>query len=203
MVVLIGIAGGAVGFGAGRLGRFVLCSARRGVRPPRLWCEVSVCLLWTVVAVRAATGMPLWWVAIPLLLGWLSVMLTVCDVLAARLPDALTLPAYPVAAALLAIAAPHQPGVLVGAVGGVVLFAGTYLLVRVVSPNAMGPGDVKLAGSLGAVVGAVSLSAVLVVMAAAAALTLVASLWARSGGIPHGPAMLAPAWLVTVFASWP
>jgi leader peptidase (prepilin peptidase)/N-methyltransferase len=168
-----------------------------------MWCEVPVGLLWTVVAIRAATGMPLWWAAIPLSLGWLAVLLTVCDVLAARLPDVLTLPAYPVAAALLGIAALHEPAVLIGAVAGVAIFAGTYLLVRVVSPSAMGPGDVKLAGSLGAVVGAVSLSAVLLVMAAAAALTLVAALWKRGGGIPHGPAMLAPAWLITAFAQWP
>ncbi|MGW5644165.1 prepilin peptidase [Saccharopolyspora sp. NPDC003752] len=203
MVVLIGIAGGAAGFGAGRLGRLLLCSARRGVRPPRMWCELAVGLLWTVVAVRAATGMPLWWVAVPLLLGWLAVLLTACDVLASRLPDVLTLPAYPVAAVLLAVAAVPRPDVLLGGAAGAVVFAGTYLLVRVVSPGAMGPGDVKLAGSLGAVVGAVSLPAVLFVMAAAAALTLVAALWARIGGVPHGPAMLAPAWLVTTFAPWP
>lgn len=168
-----------------------------------MWCEVAVGLLWTVVFVRVVTGMPLWWAAVPLALGWLAVLLAVCDVLAARLPDVLTLPAYPVAAVLLTVAALHRPDVLFGAVAGAVVFAGTYLLVRVVSPGAMGPGDVKLAGSLGAVVGAVSLPAVLFVMAAAAALTLVAALWTRAGGVPHGPAMLVPAWLVTAFAPWP
>ncbi|MCI2420181.1 prepilin peptidase [Saccharopolyspora sp. K220] len=203
MFMLIGIVGGAAGFGAGRLGRLLLCRARRGVRPPRLWCEVAVGLLWTVVAFRAAAGMPLWWAAVPLLLGWLAVLLTVCDVLAARLPDVLTLPAYPVAAVLLAVAAVHRPGVLIGTVGGALLFFGVYLLVRVVSSSAMGPGDVKLAGSLGAVVGAVSLTAVLVVMVAAAATTLVAAVCLRRGGIPHGPAMLAPAWLATTFPPWP
>ncbi|QIZ33862.1 A24 family peptidase [Saccharopolyspora sp. ASAGF58] len=203
MIVLIGIAGGATGFAAGRLGRLALCSMRRGVRPPRMWCEVAVGLLWAVVFVRVVTGMPLWWAAIPLALGWFAVLLAVCDVLAGRLPDVLTLPAYPVAAVLLTVAALHRSDVLLGAVAGAVVFAGTYLLVRVVSSGAMGPGDVKLAGSLGAVVGAVSLSAVLFVMAAAAALTLVAALWTRLGGVPHGPAMLAPAWLITAFAPWP
>ncbi|MGP4019992.1 prepilin peptidase [Saccharopolyspora sp. 5N708] len=203
MLALIGIVGGVVGFGAGRLGRLVLCRAWRGVRPPRLCCEVAVGLLWAVVAVRVVCGMPLWWAGVPLLLGWLAVLLAVCDVLAGRLPDVLTLPAYPVAAVLLAVAAAHRPGTLIGALGGALLFFGTYLLVRVVSWGAMGPGDVKLAGSLGAAVGAVSLPAVLVVMVAAAAATLVAALLLRRARIPHGPTMLAPAWLATAFPPWP
>ncbi|WP_188988907.1 prepilin peptidase [Saccharopolyspora thermophila] len=196
MLALVGV-GAAAGFGAGWVGRVVLLSARRGVVPPRWCCEAAVGLLWTVVAVRVAGGMPVWWAPVPLLLGWLAVLLVVCDVRAARLPDVLTLPACPVAAVLVCGAATQRPGVLGGAVGGVVLFAGTYLLVRVVAPRSMGPGDVKLAGSLGTVVGAVSPVAVLAVMAVAALSTLLVALRTR-GGVPHGPAMLAPAWLAVV-----
>lgn len=143
--------------------------------------------------------MPWWWLPVPLLLGWLAVLLSVCDVTASRLPDALTLPAYPVAAVMLTWVGywSRAPGLVVDAVIGAVLFTGTYAVVRVVSPGAIGPGDVKLAGSLGAVVGAVSVAAVLMCMVAAAFLTLLQSAVVRRRSVPHGPAMLAPAWLVT------
>ncbi|RKT86590.1 leader peptidase (prepilin peptidase) / N-methyltransferase [Saccharopolyspora antimicrobica] len=203
MVVVIGIFGGVVGFGAGWFGRLVLGAARRGVVAPRWWCEVGVGVLWAVVAVRVAGGMPWWWAGVPLVVGWGGVLLSVCDIRAYRLPDVFTLPAYPVALLLVGVASVHQPGVWAGAIGGGLLFGGVYLLVRVVQPAAMGPGDVKLAGSLGLVVGAVSVGAVLAVIAAAALGTLVAaSRWGR-GAIPHGPAALVPAWLVTAFAPWP
>ncbi|KAA5831858.1 prepilin peptidase [Saccharopolyspora hirsuta] len=202
MVAVIGVFGGVVGFGAGWLGRLVLGRVRRGVVAPRLWCEVGVGVAWAAVAVRVAGGMPWWWVGVPLVLGWGGVLLAVCDIRAYRLPDVFTLPAYPVALVLVSVAGLHRPGVWAGALGGGVLLGGAYLLVRVVSPGAMGPGDVKLAGSLGLVVGAVSVGAVLVVLAAAALLTLGAASWLGRGAIPHGPTVLLPAWLVTAFAPW-
>ncbi|QUH05963.1 prepilin peptidase [Saccharopolyspora erythraea] len=173
----------------------LLRSLRRGVVVPRFACGPAVAVLWSGVAVSAICGwMPPWWVPVPLWLGWLAVLLTACDVIARRLPDALTLTAYPVAAVLLAVA---DPVLLLGGLTGLVLFAGLYLGVRVLSPASMGPGDVKLAGSLGAVVGAVSVPAVLGCVAVAAALTLVVAARSRGGAVAHGPAMLAPAWLVT------
>ncbi|MGW1676349.1 prepilin peptidase [Saccharopolyspora sp. NPDC002376] len=202
MVVMIGIVGGALGFGAGWLGRLVLGAVRRGVVAPWLWCEVGVGVLWAVVAVRVVGGMPWWWVGVPLLLGWVGVLLAVCDVRAYRLPDVLTLPAYPVALVFVGVAAVHRPGVWAGAASGLLLFGGVYALVRVISPSAMGPGDVKLAGGLGLVVGAVAVGAVLAVMVAAALFTLVMASWRGRGAIPHGPAVLVPAWLVTAFVPW-
>lgn len=196
--------GGIAGLGAGRLGTELLRRLRRGVRPPRLSCEGAVALLWAMVSVRALVGaLPLWWVPVPLLLGWLAVVLTACDLLAGRLPDALTLTTYPVAAAVLGLAAcgGGGPGMASRALLGAVLFAGLYACVRLVSPSAMGAGDVKLAGSLGAVVGAVSPGAVMLTMAAAAVVTVVAAGMARRATVPHGPAMLLPAWLVATFPS--
>jgi leader peptidase (prepilin peptidase)/N-methyltransferase len=197
--------GGVAGWGAGRLGRGLLGSIRRGVRPPPLCCEIPVAGLWVAVAARSAGSLPWWWVPVPLLLGWFAVLLALCDLLALRLPDALTLPAYPVAALLLCWAAywSRAPDLLVGALLGTGLFAGTYAVVRLVFRTAMGPGDVKLAGSLGAVVGAVSVPAVLLCMIVAALLTLVLSLRATEGGVPHGPAMLFPAWLITAVSPVP
>ncbi|WP_246195597.1 prepilin peptidase [Halopolyspora algeriensis] len=196
------VACGIAGLGAGRLGRCLLRRLRRGVRPPKLWCEVGVALLWTTAAAGNLAGaFPLWWMPVPLLLGWLAMMLTVCDLFAGRLPDALTLTAYPVAAGVLALAAcaGRDPEMALRALSGAILFAGSYACVRLLSPTAMGAGDVKLAGSLGAAVGAVSPVAVMVTMVAAAVLTLAAACVARATTVPHGPAMLLPAWLATTF----
>jgi leader peptidase (prepilin peptidase)/N-methyltransferase len=68
-----------------------------------------------------------------------------------RLPDKLTLPAYPILVALLGAAAAigHNGGALLRALlGGLVLTAG-YLLLAVLRPGPMGGGDVKLAGLVG------------------------------------------------------
>ncbi|WP_344129967.1 A24 family peptidase [Saccharopolyspora halophila] len=186
---------------AGCGGRLLLRALRRGVHVPWPWCAAAVGLAWGVVGARIEAGMPWWWAGVPLGLGWLAVLLAACDLRAARLPDALTLPAYPATIALLVPVALHEPRASTTAAGGLVLFAGTYLAVRLIAPHAMGPGDVKLAGPLGALVGAVSLQAVLGAMVAAAALTLVATTSRRAGAVPHGPAMLLPSWLVTLV--WP
>lgn len=202
------IVGGAAGALAGRLGRGLLCALRRGVRPPALWCECGVAVLWAGASAATAVGaLPWWWLPVPLGLGWLAVLLAVCDVVARRLPDALTLPAYPGLLVLLGTAAfwGDVPGLLPGAVAGAALYAGVYLLVRLFVADAMGPGDVKLSGVLGAAVGAVSVPAVLLAVVTAAVLTLISAWRWRRTEVPHGPAMLLPAWLVTTFpagAAW-
>ncbi|GAB3674075.1 hypothetical protein GCM10027597_10590 [Saccharopolyspora tripterygii] len=165
---------------------------------PAGWCEGVIAVAWAVVGLR---GMPWWWIAVPLLLAWGGVLLSACDLRVHRIPDALTLPAYPVLTALLGLAAWHRPEIALGSVAGLVLFGGTYLLVRLVAPRAMGGGDVKLAGVLGAAGGAVSVPAVAGIIAAAAAFTLVATLSRRVGAVAHGPAMIVPSWLVTL--TWP
>lgn len=200
-IVAMAAVGGAGGIVAGRIGVRLLRGLRRGVPPPRLWCELTVAASWAIVVARVAAGtLPTWWAAVPLLLGWMAVLLAVCDTLASRLPDALTLPAYPVAVVLLLVAAgvSGESELLVRGLVGAIVFAGTYGCVRLVSVTAIGPGDVKLAGSLGAVVGAVSLWAVLLTMLVAALVTAVVAGGLRRA-VPHGPAMLIPAWLVTAF----
>jgi len=85
---------------------------------------------------------------------WLAacaVPLAFVDVAVRRLPDRLTIPAYAGTAALLLSAAAvsgHWPTLLRAALGGLAL-AGFYLALFLVSPSAMGLGDVKLAASLG------------------------------------------------------
>lgn len=87
-----------------------------------------------------------------LYLGALAVSLTIIDLDVHRLPDAIVLPSYPVLAVLL-LAAGAGSGdwvpLLRALIGGAGLW-GLYFLLAVVRPGAMGFGDVKLAGLLGA-----------------------------------------------------
>lgn len=204
--VVVGMSvGGALGAAAGRVGSAVLARLRRGVRAPGWCCEGAVAVLWALVGARAgAGGLPVWWAPVPLLLAWFGVLLGVCDLLARRLPDALTLPAHGVllaavgAAAVAGGPARMVPVALVG--GG--LFAGIYLLVRLIAPRSLGAGDVKLAGALGLALGPVAPLAVPLSVAASAVLALLHGGLARARArrrrpVPHGPAMLLPAWLLT------
>jgi leader peptidase (prepilin peptidase)/N-methyltransferase len=169
---------------------------------PVLSCGVLVAALWSVVVARVG-GLPVWWWPVPLVLAWAGVLLATADVAARRLPDALTLPAYPVVAVLLAVAAVGvgNADLMVRAVGGALLWAGGYAAVRLIAPGALGGGDVKLAGSLGALAAASSWYGLLLAVLAANALTVVVAAPARMFGyleVPHGPAMLAAAWLVVL-----
>lgn len=174
----------------------------RGVRVPVPVCAVLVAVLWAVAGERAG-GLPVWWWPVPLVLAWAGVLLGAADVAARRLPDALTLPAYPVVAVLLVIAAAGVGGtdLLVRALGGALLWAGGYAAVRLIAPSALGGGDVKLAGSLGALAAAASWPGLLLAVLTATVLTAVVAGSARMLGyrdVPHGPAMLAAAWLVVL-----
>lgn len=191
--------GGAVAGGGGAVW---VSRVPRGVRVPLPVCAAVVAVLWSVVGLRAAE-LPVWWWPIPLLLGWAGALLSATDLIARRLPDALTLPAYPVAALLVGAAAlgsgDAEP--LIRAVAGALLWAGGYATVRLISPDALGGGDVKLAGSLGALTGAAAWSGLLMAVLVASALTAAIAGPARILGhreVPHGPAMLGAAWLVVL-----
>lgn len=87
--------------------------------------------------------------------GALGVALAAIDIAVQRLPDRLTLPAYPILIVLLAVAAVagHDLAALVRAVlGGAALAAG-YLLLALLRPGQLGGGDVKLAGLAGLALG--------------------------------------------------
>ncbi|HZA17293.1 MAG TPA: A24 family peptidase [Pseudonocardiaceae bacterium] len=187
---------------AGAGGAVLLRRIPRGVRVPALTCGVLVAALWAVV-VTWAGGLPVWWWPVPLVLAWSGVLLGAADVAVRRLPDALTLPAYPVVAVLLAVAAVGigDTDLMVRAVVGALLWAGGYAAVRFIAPGALGGGDVKLAGSLGALTAASSWPGLLLAVLVASVLTVVVAGPARMFGyrdVPHGPAMLAAAWLVVL-----
>ncbi|MGH3901485.1 MAG: prepilin peptidase [Pseudonocardiaceae bacterium] len=187
---------------AGAGGAMLLRRIPRGVRVSMPACTVLVAALWAVVGERAG-DLPVYWWPVPLALAWVGVLLGAADVVARRLPDALTLPAYPVVTVLLAVAAAGVGSVdlLVRALGGALLWAGGYAAVRLIAPNALGGGDVKLAGSVGALTAAASWPGLLVAVLMATVLTAAVAGPARVLGyrdVPHGPAMLAAAWLIVL-----
>lgn len=203
------VVSGVAGWFAGSIGRLVLAALPRGTVVARGWCEWSTAVLWAVVGARAGLGeLPGWWVPVPLALTWFGVLLTATDLRHRRLPDALTLSAYPVFGAALAVAAATGGGWALGAraVLGALVFCGLHALVRTWRPGSLGAGDVKLAGSVGAVLGAVGWPALVLAALLAAVVTLGLGLAARGevasrwrSGIPHGPGLLAAAWLVAAF----
>ncbi len=89
-------------------------------------------------------------------LAGIGVPLAVIDARCQRLPDALTLPSYPVALALLGFAAlllPGGAGHFLGALAGLALACGVFLLQVLLYPAGLGWGDVKLSGLLGLYLG--------------------------------------------------
>ncbi|HEV2779646.1 MAG TPA: A24 family peptidase [Actinophytocola sp.] len=204
----IAVYAGAGGL-AGSAGRWLLGRLRRGTSVHIGWCEGAVALLWGVLGWRAAGGhLPGWWLPVPLLLTWFAVLLTATDLRHRRLPDALTLPAYPIAATLIVTAAWLGGGwpLARGAALGALAFFAIHAAVHVLRPRSLGAGDVKLSGPLGAILGAVGWPALILAAWLAALTTLALRLVAPRhtaatwwDGIPHAPGLLAATTLVALF----
>jgi leader peptidase (prepilin peptidase) / N-methyltransferase len=88
-------------------------------------------------------------------LGVLGVALAAIDIAVQRLPDPLTLPAYPILIVLLAIAAlaGHDFAALGRALLGGLALGGAYLILALLRPGQLGGGDIKLAGIAGLALG--------------------------------------------------
>ncbi len=141
------------------------------------------------------------------LLGVIGVALAVIDVEVQRLPDRLTLPAYPAVVALLALAAAADGagGALIRAVLGGLVLAGGYLLLALLSGGQLGRGDIKLAGLAGLALGWLGWRALFIggclgfVLAAMVSLVLLASRRATlRTSISFGPYLLGGALLAIV-----
>jgi leader peptidase (prepilin peptidase) / N-methyltransferase len=167
----------------------------------RLWViSATLATIATVVAVAVRFGLSPQAPAFCALAG-AGVPLAFIDARESRLPNAMTLPAYPACLALLGAAAPFVPGgtarfvhALIGMAAAVAFF-GVLLLV---SPTGIGMGDVKLAGPLGAYLGWLGATAFLAgllagfALAAAAGLGLVlAGKATRRSQFPLGPFLIA------------
>lgn len=138
----------------------------------------------------------------------LTALLAVIDLRDKRLPNPVTLAAYPIVGGLLllpAIADGRWTAYLrAWACAGILL--GVYALLAFISPAGMGMGDVKLAGSIGLILGWTSWSAPLwatalgfIIGGLASLALLLAKRANRKSEIPFGPSMLLGAWLVVGF----
>jgi len=145
-----------------------------------------------------------------LYLAAVGIALAVIDYDVKRLPDAIVLPSYPVAAVLLALAAGAQehPWSLVGMAVGAAAVWSFYFLLVLIYPAGMGFGDVKLGGLLGlylgwygweeTVVGGFTAFVLGAVVGIVAMLFLGAT---RKSAIPFGPFMIVGAWFGLVQGS--
>lgn len=190
------LVGGLAGVAAGAGARLTVGRLRRGARVGPPGCEALVGSGWALLAGGAAAGvLPLGWVPVLLALVWFGVAAGAVDLRHRRLPDALTLPALPVA---LVLVAPLGPPALGRAVAVAALAVAAHAAVHLAVPGSLGAGDVKLAAPLGAVLGAVAWPAAVLAAVVAALLTaLLAVVLGRRAGVPHGPSMLAATALVS------
>jgi leader peptidase (prepilin peptidase)/N-methyltransferase len=133
-----------------------------------------------------------------------SIVLTLIDLDTARLPNSIVLPSYLVGIVLLScgsLLTADWTALLRAAIGMGVLYLG-YFVLRLIRPNAMGGGDVKLAGVVGLYLGYIGWGA-LAVGAFAAFLfggvygvaLLILGRAGRKSSIPFGPWMIVGAWV--------
>jgi leader peptidase (prepilin peptidase) / N-methyltransferase len=179
-------------------GRCADCAAPIAVRYPLV--ELGTGLLFAVVALRLADRP----VLLPayLYLVAAGVALALIDLDTRTLPNAIVLPSYPVLAVLLAGAAAVDQdwwSLARAGIGAAALF-GFYFLLAFAYPAGMGWGDVKLAGVLGAALGYLSWSTLLVgafggfVLGATAGIAVMAAgKGGRKTALPYGPFMIAAA----------
>ena len=123
-----------------------------------------------------------------LVIGAWMLALSVYDLRERRLPNWLTLPG---AAAILVAGAMTGKGI--AALAGAAALFGLYLLIHLLSPRAMGVGDVKLALGLGALTGMCGADVWVLAAIGAPLLTAVCAavvlLWRHDRTVPHGPSM--------------
>lgn len=184
-------------------GRCRECEAPISARYPLV--ELSTAALFAAMAARfgAHAVLPAY-----LYLVAMGVALSMIDLDTKRLPNAIVLPSYVVAAVLLGAAAVmnHEGDRALRAVIGMACYYGVFLLLRLAYPRGMGFGDVKLAGVLGLYLGWLGYGVLVVgafggvLLGGVVGIALMASKRAsRKSAVPYGPFMVAGA-LIAVFA---
>ncbi|MGY2129216.1 prepilin peptidase [Blastococcus sp. SYSU DS0617] len=168
--------------------------ATTAVRRPAL--ELATAAVFALVALRFGAA---WELPAFLAGAGAGVLLAVIDVHHRLLPDRVVVPALLTGGLLLtgaAVADGRWDDLLRAGLGAGVLF-GVFLVLALISPSALGMGDVKLAALLGLYLGWLGWDAVLlgaaagfVVQAVLALLLLATRRVGLRGELPFGPAML-------------
>ena len=174
------------------------------------WCLAAELLTAGVFAALAVRFGPHPVLAAFCYLGAAGVALAVIDARVQRLPDALTLPSYPVALVLLGAAALAGPDgarhflTALAGMAGAWLF---FLLQALIYPAGIGWGDVKLSGLLGLYLGWLGVGALVTglfagyLLAAVAGVALLAARRAsRKSLLPFGPFLLAGTVIATLLS---
>jgi leader peptidase (prepilin peptidase) / N-methyltransferase len=190
-------------------GRCADCAAPISARYPLIELVTGgafALVAWRLYSTDRLAGLPAW-----LYFTAIAIALAAIDIDCHRLPNAIVLPSYPVLVLLLAVPLLWQQdywALLRTAIGCAALFGG-YFALALAYPKGMGFGDVKLAGLIGAVLGWLSYSALLVgafaafLLGGVAGIAVIAS--RRGTGktpLPFGPFMLAGAALA-LYANQP
>jgi leader peptidase (prepilin peptidase)/N-methyltransferase len=152
---------------------------------PGLLAGVAVAIVWVLHEA--------WWIEGALAVTFASAALAaLADAAASRIPDGLVvIAATPIAiATAIAVVGGSGGDRLAGVALGVGGLAVPPLVIHVVSPAAMGFGDVKLAAALGGALGLVEPQAALVALCIASAGTAAVALVRRRSTIAFGPGLV-------------
>lgn len=190
--------------GAGT-GRLIATCPACGLRPWRSWA--------TAAAVGIVSGALAWRIeanfvlAAYLAFAFLTVVLFLTDIDHKRIPNRITYPGIPAAAALL-LAGSWLDGThsaFPQALAGAGAYAGFFLVVYLVARGGFGFGDVKLAVLLGLFLAFEGWDRLLVagfMTAAIGGLMAIGAVVAAGAGakteIPYGPAMIMGAWITVI-----
>jgi len=148
-----------------------------------------------------------WTWALPAYLAFalLTALLAIIDLHEKRLPNPLTLAGYPILGVGLipAAVASGQWGDYGRAWASAAILLTIYAVLALASPAGLGMGDVKLAGSIGLILGWQSWTSPLwatalgfVIGGLVSAVLLIAGRAGRHTEIPFGPSMLLAAWIL-------
>ncbi|RNB51076.1 prepilin peptidase [Agromyces tardus] len=168
-------------------------------RTVRLWSASCTAVAFGALAWRFGSD---WVLPALLVFAAASVVLSIVDLAEKRLPNAVIVPALIAVGVLLVVAAAatgEWMSLLWAFGGGVTMFA-VYFLLALISPSAMGMGDVKLAALVGLVLGWFGLATWLIGLLGAfvvggiiAIIALALRRVTLRGSIPFGPSMLVGA----------
>lgn len=185
-------------------GRARCCDAPISARYPLV--EVGTAIAFGGVA--AWVGLS-WLLPAMLYLAAISIALTMIDLELRRLPNAITLPSYPIAAGLLALPAlaEGEPSRLLRVATCAAALYAFYFLLMIIYPSGMGFGDVKLAGVLGLYLGwfgwqhaIVGTFLAFLIGGLVGVLLMLLGRAGRKTLIPFGPYMIIGAWVALACA---